>query len=210
MPKRLHERFPERALRKPSIQKRFNERLPKRLHERFPERAQKAGGVLSSIGSLTYNASWPTRKAGWVPAILEHYEFWLLGTGRLLTAARKSVGHKRKWSHITGRCVMCGRDGCLLRHGGSRWWDSRQQHFLLPRKMWNRRCAFTGTGIGCFTWFVIVLPFQFERNHSRGSSHGHTRITRMAYKKPFYVKMMTDAFQQWSDLERRAGVTLFK
>ncbi|CAI8021713.1 Peroxisomal sarcosine oxidase [Geodia barretti] len=32
----------------------------------------------------------------------------------------------------------------------------------------------------------------------------------MAYKKPFYVKMMTDAFQQWSDLERRAGVTLFK
>ena len=60
------------------------------------------------------------------------------------------------------------------------------------------------------TYYLIIFRPQFERNHSRGSSHGHTRITRMAYKKPFYVKMMRDAFQQWSDLERLAGATLFK
>ena len=35
----------------------------------------------------------------------------------------------------------------------------------------------------------VVLFDQFEAGHTRGSSHGATRIFRMAYDDPAYVRM---------------------
>ena len=52
------------------------------------------------------------------------------------------------------------------------------------------------------------LP-QFSALHSRGSSHGSSRITRRAYTKPYYIQMMDDSYSMWEDLERETGTQLF-
>lgn len=52
---------------------------------------------------------------------------------------------------------------------------------------------------------VLVLE-QFEPDHQRGSSHGLTRIIRLAYfEHPSYVPLLRRAFDLWRDLERAAG-----
>lgn len=50
---------------------------------------------------------------------------------------------------------------------------------------------------------------QFDRGHSLGSSHGHTRIIRTAYyEHPDYVPLCQSAFAAWYDLEQRTGMNL--
>src|SRR5687767_11881758 len=47
---------------------------------------------------------------------------------------------------------------------------------------------------------------QFPPAHSRGSSHGHTRIIRRAYyEHPAYVPLVGRAYERWYDLEQRTG-----
>lgn len=53
-------------------------------------------------------------------------------------------------------------------------------------------------------------PRQFILPHSRGSSHGQTRIIRKAYDYDFYTRMMEDNYQLWAQLERESGVKLFR
>jgi len=50
---------------------------------------------------------------------------------------------------------------------------------------------------------------QFTLPHSRGSSHGHSRITRKAYPEEFYARMMLEAYQTWADLEKSVGKKLY-
>jgi sarcosine oxidase len=50
---------------------------------------------------------------------------------------------------------------------------------------------------------------QFRLGHSRGSSHGQTRVIRTAYyEHPVYVPMVQRAFELWYDLEQQTGVKL--
>jgi sarcosine oxidase len=47
---------------------------------------------------------------------------------------------------------------------------------------------------------------QFPLVHSRGSSHGHTRIIRTAYAEgPAYVPLVRRAFERWYELEQLSG-----
>ncbi|KAI8783139.1 peroxisomal sarcosine oxidase [Biomphalaria glabrata] len=55
----------------------------------------------------------------------------------------------------------------------------------------------------------VLLLEQFPLPHSRGSSHGQSRITRYAYADEFYVRMMVDAFPMWAELERESGENFF-
>ncbi|CAG5133379.1 unnamed protein product, partial [Candidula unifasciata] len=55
----------------------------------------------------------------------------------------------------------------------------------------------------------VLLLDQFPLPHSRGSSHGQSRITRYAYEDGFYVRMMVDAFPLWTQLEQESGSQLF-
>jgi sarcosine oxidase len=56
---------------------------------------------------------------------------------------------------------------------------------------------------------VDVTVFeQFESGHTRGSSHGGTRIFRFAYYDPAYVRMAQAALPLWRELEDDAGETL--
>lgn len=50
---------------------------------------------------------------------------------------------------------------------------------------------------------------QFELSHQRGSSHGLTRIIRLAYHEdPSYVPLLRRSYELWHELERLAGERL--
>ncbi|NXL01954.1 SOX oxidase, partial [Mesembrinibis cayennensis] len=55
-----------------------------------------------------------------------------------------------------------------------------------------------------------LLLEQFLLPHSRGSSHGQSRITRSAYSRAPYTCMMPDSFLLWQRLEAEAGTTLYR
>lgn len=54
----------------------------------------------------------------------------------------------------------------------------------------------------------VLLLERFEIGHAKGSSGGPTRIFRIAYHHPDYVRMARLALQEWRDLEARAGEML--
>ncbi|XP_040472553.1 peroxisomal sarcosine oxidase [Falco naumanni] len=55
-----------------------------------------------------------------------------------------------------------------------------------------------------------LLLEQFILPHSRGSSHGQSRITRSAYPRVPYARMMPDCFHLWQRLEAEAGISLYR
>jgi sarcosine oxidase len=59
-------------------------------------------------------------------------------------------------------------------------------------------------GMGCST----LLLERFEVGHHRGSSHGATRIFRLSYHRPEYVRMARRALLEWHALEEDAGERL--
>ncbi len=51
---------------------------------------------------------------------------------------------------------------------------------------------------------------QFDIPHSRGSSHGQSRMIRQAYfEHPDYVPLLKRAYELWGDLEHESGQRLF-
>ena len=55
-----------------------------------------------------------------------------------------------------------------------------------------------------------MLLERFELDHSRGSSHGATRIFRFAYPDPLYVRMAQRSLPMWRELESASGEQLLK
>jgi sarcosine oxidase len=56
-----------------------------------------------------------------------------------------------------------------------------------------------------------VAAFEtFAPGHRRGSSHGHSRIFRRAYRDPFYVDLTGRAQEMWRRLEDTAGERLIR
>ena len=56
----------------------------------------------------------------------------------------------------------------------------------------------------------VVLYEQFEVGHTHGSSHGRSRIVRLAYPEVEFVQLAKDAFAGWRELEREANVQLLE
>jgi sarcosine oxidase len=54
----------------------------------------------------------------------------------------------------------------------------------------------------------VVVYEQFEPGHTRGSSHGRTRIFRLAYPEEQWVRFAQEALEGWRDLERESGEEL--
>src|SRR6478736_2055102 len=63
-----------------------------------------------------------------------------------------------------------------------------------------RSLAQTGRG--------VVLVEQFGLGHDRGSSHGASRIFRLSYPDPHYVRLAQGALQSWRELEAEVGEDL--
>src|SRR5688572_11934223 len=52
----------------------------------------------------------------------------------------------------------------------------------------------------------VIAVEQFESGHDRGSSHGLSRIIRLAYfEHPSYVPLLRRAFTLWRELEEESG-----
>jgi sarcosine oxidase len=56
----------------------------------------------------------------------------------------------------------------------------------------------------------VVVYEQFERGHTHGSSHGRSRIFRLAYAEPEYVRLAQEAHGLWRELEAETGETLLE
>src|SRR5437762_7074753 len=53
-----------------------------------------------------------------------------------------------------------------------------------------------------------VLLEQFALGHNRGSSHGASRIFRLAYPDPYYVRLAQRSREGWRELEAEIGEEL--
>ncbi len=56
----------------------------------------------------------------------------------------------------------------------------------------------------------VVLLEQFEHLHHQGSSHGQTRIFRVAYRDPLYTRLAGRAIPLWRELESESGTPLLE
>src|SRR5437763_16870206 len=56
----------------------------------------------------------------------------------------------------------------------------------------------------------VVLYEQFRIGHARGSSHGRSRIVRLAYPELEFVELAKESFAAWRALERDAGIELLE
>jgi sarcosine oxidase len=71
------------------------------------------------------------------------------------------------------------------------------------------KVAVVGAGVmGCATaWALrergadVTVHEQFELDHDRGSSHGRTRIFRVAYPDPYWIGLAQEARAGWLDLD---------
>ena len=55
----------------------------------------------------------------------------------------------------------------------------------------------------------VLLLEQFELDHRKGSSYGHSRIIRYAYDHPEYVELAKDTFPLWFAVQEELGETLY-
>ena len=46
---------------------------------------------------------------------------------------------------------------------------------------------------------------QFELGHDRGASADHSRIIRLSYHRPDYVRLAKRAYETWAEVEAEAG-----
>src|SRR5271163_2582744 len=73
-----------------------------------------------------------------------------------------------------------------------------------------------GAGVmGCATAYQaaregqrVLLLEQYRIGHARGSSHGPSRIIRLAYTSVSYVRLCQAAYQAWRDVESEVGQRL--
>jgi sarcosine oxidase len=80
------------------------------------------------------------------------------------------------------------------------------------------RVAVVGAGVmGCAAaWGLrergaeVVVHEQFELDNDRGSSHGRTRIFRLAYPEPSWTRLAQEAYAGWRDVERETGADLLE
>ena len=79
-----------------------------------------------------------------------------------------------------------------------------------------RRIVVVGAGVmgSATAWALagaghqVTVVEQFRHAHDRGSSHGPSRIFRLGYPDPAYVRMAREAAHVWRQLEDVAGVEL--
>jgi sarcosine oxidase len=56
----------------------------------------------------------------------------------------------------------------------------------------------------------VMLMERFQVGHDRGSSHGRSRIFRLSYPEPGFVRMAQEALPLWRRLEEEAGEPLVR
>jgi sarcosine oxidase len=78
------------------------------------------------------------------------------------------------------------------------------------------KVAVVGAGVmGCAAaWALrergadVTVHEQFELDTRRGSSHGRSRIFRIAYPDPYWIRLAQEAYAGWRDVEHASGEEL--
>jgi sarcosine oxidase len=71
-----------------------------------------------------------------------------------------------------------------------------------------------GIGSGAAYWLArrlgrdVLGLEQFELGHSNGASQDHSRIIRLSYHRPHYVRLARRAYETWAVVEREARVRI--
>jgi sarcosine oxidase len=71
-----------------------------------------------------------------------------------------------------------------------------------------------GIGSGAVYWAAkragsgVLGLERFELGHERGASQDHSRIIRLSYHTPSYVRFAQDAYAAWADVEEASGERL--
>lgn len=71
-----------------------------------------------------------------------------------------------------------------------------------------------GIGSGAAYWAAkragagVLGLERFELGHERGASQDHSRIIRLSYHTPAYVRFAKDAYAAWTEVERESGEQL--
>jgi monomeric sarcosine oxidase len=71
-----------------------------------------------------------------------------------------------------------------------------------------------GIGSGAAYWLArrlggdVLGLEQFELGHANGASQDHSRIIRLSYHRPHYVRLARRAYETWTVVEREAGVQI--
>src|SRR5919205_2816002 len=86
------------------------------------------------------------------------------------------------------------------------------------RHDWTVRVAVIGAGVmGLATGWALrrrgheaVVYEQFTVGHPHGSSHGRSRIFRLAYAEPEYVRLAQESLPLWRRLESDSGETILE
>ncbi|MCB0049787.1 MAG: hypothetical protein KDE24_09625, partial [Caldilinea sp.] len=71
-----------------------------------------------------------------------------------------------------------------------------------------------GIGSGAAYWLArtarhdVLGIEQFDLDHVRGGSQDHSRIIRLSYHTPGYVRLAQDAYVAWATLEVDSGEPL--
>ena len=53
--------------------------------------------------------------------------------------------------------------------------------------------------------YEVTLYEQFELKHTRGSSHGSSRIFRLSYTEEYWIRLAQRAYELWRELEQESG-----
>ncbi len=106
---------------------------------------------------------------------------------------------------------LCRYDAIVVGLGGH---GSAALYHLAQRgvkvKPEPTRAAYKGANLKAFTHSfrpcqVLGLE-QYSVAHDKGSSHGESRIIRLAYHEhPDYVPLLRRAWSLWEDLQRKTG-----
>src|SRR5437870_9076394 len=56
----------------------------------------------------------------------------------------------------------------------------------------------------------VTLYEQFRMGHDRGSSHGRSRIVRLAYPEVEFIELAREAFAGWRELEQEVSLELLE
>ena len=52
---------------------------------------------------------------------------------------------------------------------------------------------------------AVTVYEQFELGHTRGSSHGSSRIFRLSYAEEHWIRLAQRAYELWRELEKESG-----
>ena len=69
-------------------------------------------------------------------------------------------------------------------------------------------------GSGAASWLSrrlgdrVLGVEQFALGHSNGAGQDHSRIIRLSYHRPDYVRLARRAYQAWAEVERESGTTI--